>query len=63
MTIEDEIAEYEKKNGIELPAHNKATLRSMIEKENRFWDKEAVREDSHSPVGDWNNAKTYESNN
>jgi hypothetical protein len=40
MTVEEEIAAYEAKNG-ELPAHNRATLRSMIERENKWWDREA----------------------
>lgn len=43
MTTEEEIAEYEKRTGITLPAHNKATLRSIIEKKNKWWDGEEGR--------------------
>lgn len=55
MTNEERIAEVEQNvYGGNMPAHNKAVLRSILEKEDRFWEAEAVREDSHSPVGDWN---------
>lgn len=43
MTIEEEIDAYEKRIGIKLPAHNRATLRSVIEKENKWWDEEEGR--------------------
>lgn len=55
-SIEEQIAEYEEMNGIILDAHNRATFRAMVERE----DKEVAneeREHSHSPVGDWNNAR------
>lgn len=51
-TVEDEVREYEERTGIHLDAHSKGTLRDMIKRDNRFWEREAVREDSHSPVGD-----------
>ena len=49
MTIEEEIEAYNQKvyKG-EMPAHNKSVLRSIIEKENKFFDKEPFREDSHT---------------
>jgi hypothetical protein len=31
-----------------LDAHNKTVLRSMLEKEHDFWEREAVREDNHT---------------
>jgi len=43
MTVEEEIAAYEKRTGQQLSAHNRATLRSMIERENRWWDEEEGR--------------------
>ncbi len=55
-TVEDEVREYEERTGITLDAHNKATLREVIKRENRYWEKEAIREDSHGPVGDLFNA-------
>ena len=49
MTIEEEIKEYNHKvYGGEMPAHNKAVLRSLIEKENKFWDDEPFREDNNN---------------
>ena len=48
MTTEEEIEAYEKRTGQTLPAYNRATLRSMIEKENRFWEREAVRVDNNT---------------
>ena len=56
--IEKEIEQYEKRTGIKLPAHNRGTLRSMIESENKYWEREAVREDSNnSPVEGYFNPK------
>ena len=53
MTNEERIAEVEKNvYGGEMPAHNKEVMRAILNKEDRFWEREAVREDSHSPVGD-----------
>jgi hypothetical protein len=52
MTTEEEVEAYNRRvyKG-QMPAHNKAVLRDMIEKENRFWEADAVREDSNiSPV-------------
>lgn len=51
----EEVVEKTEKDvyGGYMPAHNKATLRDILRKEAAFWDREAVREDSHSPVGDW----------
>jgi hypothetical protein len=43
MTVEDEIEEYEKRTGQTLPAHNRATLRGVIERENKWWDEEEGR--------------------
>lgn len=44
MTIEDEIeAVNQKVYGGAMPAHNKSVLRSMIEKENKWWDEEEGR--------------------
>lgn len=43
--------------GGDMPAHNKAVVRKQLLQEDRFWEKEAVREDSHSAVGDWNGAR------
>lgn len=58
MTPDEEIEKVNKEvYGGSMPAHNKEVLRSVIEKENSFWEREAVREDSHSPVGDWNNMR------
>jgi len=49
MTVEEEIEAYNQKvyRG-EMPAHNKSVLRSIIEKENKFWDAEPFREDSNN---------------
>jgi len=44
--IEKEVAEKEKV--MHLDAHNKNVLRSMLEKEHDYWEREAVREDSNS---------------
>ena len=60
MTTEQEIKEYAiRLYGSEeaMPAANKKAMRQLIEKEDRFWEREAVREDSHSPVGDLFNAR------
>lgn len=43
MTVEEEIAAYKEKTGIKLNAHNRGTLRSMIEMENKWWDGEEGR--------------------
>jgi hypothetical protein len=43
MTLEQEIAEYEKRTGIKLDAHNKSTFRSMRERENKWDDGEEAR--------------------
>jgi len=49
MKIEEEIEEYNRRvYGGEMPAHNKSVLRSVIEKENKFWDEEPFREDSNN---------------
>ena len=48
MTVEEEIEEYQKRTGFKLDAHSRATLRRMIERENRFWDAEPFREDSNN---------------
>lgn len=48
MTTDDEIKLYEARTGIKLDAHNKGTLGSVIERENRFCEAEAVREDNHN---------------
>jgi hypothetical protein len=44
--IEKEVAEKEKT--MKLDAHNKSTLRAVLGKEHDFWEKEAVRLDSHT---------------
>lgn len=52
MTVDEEVEAYNQRvyKG-QMPVHNKAVLRDMIEKENRFCEAEAVREDSNnSPV-------------
>lgn len=46
--IEKEVAEQEKK--MPLDAHNKSVLRSMKRREFDYWEKEAVRVDSHTPT-------------
>jgi hypothetical protein len=43
MTVDEEVAAYEKRTGITLSAHNKSILRSMIERENRWWETEEGR--------------------
>lgn len=43
MTVDEEIAAYEERTGQTLPAHNRGTLRAMIERENKFWDEEEGR--------------------
>lgn len=43
MTPAEEIAAYEERTGIKLNAHNRATMRAMIERENRWWDGEEER--------------------
>ena len=54
---EEKIAETERTTYQgSMPAHNKETMRSMLERE----DREVLREEiehSHSPVGDWNGAR------
>jgi hypothetical protein len=49
MTVDEEVEAYNQRvyKG-EMPAHNKAVLRDMIERENRFWEAEAVRQDNHT---------------
>lgn len=41
-SVEKEIETYEAKNG-PLPAHNRGTLRKMLERDNAWWDKEEGR--------------------
>lgn len=43
MTVEEELDAYEKRTGVPLPAHNRATLRNKIERENKWWDEEEGR--------------------
>lgn len=50
MDIEDEIEEYNQRvYGGSMSIHNKNTLRSMIEEENKFWERnQAFEERGHS---------------
>lgn len=43
MNIEDEIKEYKQRHGITIEGHTDV-LRSLVEKENKHWDKEAIQE-------------------
>jgi 4-hydroxy-3-methylbut-2-enyl diphosphate reductase IspH len=54
MTVEEEVEEYNQRvyKG-EMPAHNKSVLRKLIEKENEFWEKEAVRIDNNNSHDDY----------
>lgn len=56
--IKMKIAEYEKRTGATLPAHNRATLRDVLLKEDAFWERADLREDSNnSPVEGYFNPK------
>lgn len=44
--IEKEI--HEKEKVVDLDAHNKSTLRSVLSKEHDWWEREAVRQDSNT---------------
>lgn len=58
MTNEERIAEVEKNvYGGSMPAYNKAALRAILEKEDRFWEREAKdfvpgRDDGEPNKGD-----------
>ena len=53
MTVDEEIEAYNLRvYGGNMPAHNKSVLRSMIEKENKFWDAEPFKEDNHNTQHD-----------
>lgn len=39
-TTDDEVKEYQERNGMKLDAHSRATLKAMLERENRFWENE-----------------------
>lgn len=46
--VEMKIAEYEKRTGIKLPAHNRSVLRDILQKEDAFWERVDLREDSNN---------------
>lgn len=52
--IDEAVEDYNQRvyGGLMSP-NAKKVLRDMKRKEHEFWEREAVREDSHSPVGDW----------
>ncbi len=50
--VEAQIDLYELETGIILDAHNKSVLRQMKRCEFDRLEREAIREDSHGPVGD-----------
>lgn len=52
MTIDEQIVEYEKRTGIVLSAHNRATFRNMIEREDMEAAKEWLHEELQNKHGE-----------
>lgn len=56
--IEKEVVAKEEK--MSLDTHNKTTLRSVLGKEYDYWEREAIREDSHTePVEGYYEHREY----